>query len=101
MTKDVLNKIIQKAKALDFEVSRSFHPQKRSYVVYKQEICSINGYDNGIFLIHENIIMGSTIEDTSYDVFEFDNNGNYIGRCNIEDLPNDFFRNKKTIYSLK
>lgn len=101
MTNEVLNKIIQKAKALDFEVSRSYHPQKLSPVVYKQEICSIKGYENGIFLIHENVIMGSTIVDSSYDVFEFDSNGNYIGRCEINELPDDFFRNKKTIYLLK
>jgi hypothetical protein len=101
MTNEVIKKIIQKAKALDFEVSRSYHPQRRSPVVYKQEICSLKGYENGMFLIHENVIMGSTIEDTSYDVFEFDNNGNYVGRCELSDLPDDFFRNKKTIFLIK
>lgn len=101
MTGEVLNKIIQKAKALDFEVSRGYHPQRRSPVVYKQEIVSLKGYDNGYFLIHENVIMGITIEDTSYDIFEFDLNGNFIGQVEVDKLPDDFFRNKKTIQLLK
>jgi hypothetical protein len=101
MTNEVLNKIIQKAKALDFEVSRGYHPQRRSPVVYKQEICSIKGYDNGYFLIHENIIMGNTIEDSSYDIFEFDLSGNFVGKIEVEKLPDDFFRNKKPIHLLK
>jgi hypothetical protein len=101
MTNQVLNKIIQKAKALDFESSRSYHPQKRSSIVYKQEICSVKGYENGIFLIHENLILGNTIEDSSYDVFEFDINGNYVGKCELEKLPNDFFRNKKSIHLIR
>jgi hypothetical protein len=101
MTNEAINKIIQKAKAFDFETSRGYHPQRKSPVVYKQEICSMQGLGNGIFLIHENVIMGSTIEDTSYDVFEFDIDGNYIGKCELEDLPEDFFRNKKTILLLK
>ena len=94
MKKEILNKIIQKAKALDFEISRNYHPQRKSPVVYKQEICHISGYDNGYFLIHENIIMGQTIEGSSYDIFEFDLNGNYVGQIEIDKLPNDFFRNK-------
>lgn len=101
MTSEVLHKIIQKAKALDFDVTRSFHPQRSSVVVYKQEICSLEGYGNGVFLVHENIIMGQTIEDSSYDVFEFDVNGNYIGQLEIDKLPDDFFRNKKSIYLIK
>lgn len=101
MTNAVLNKIIQKAKALDFEASRSYHPQRKSPVVYKQEICSINGYDDGYFLIHENIIVGSTIEDSSYDVFQFDLEGNFVGKLEIAKLPEDFFRNKKSIQLLK
>jgi len=101
MTNEALNKIIQKAKALDFECSRSYHPQRRSPVVYKQEICSVAGYANGIFLIHENIIMGNTIEDSSYDIFEFDLSGNYIGQIEVDKLPDDFFRNKKSIHLLK
>lgn len=101
MTNEILNKIIQKAKALDFEISRNYHPQRKSPVVYKQEICHINGYDNGYFLIHENIIMGQTIEGSSYDIFEFDLKGNYVGQIEIDKLPNDFFRNKKSIHLLK
>ena len=101
MTNETLKKITQKAKALDFEMSRNYHPQRRSGVVYKQEICSIKGYDNGIFLIHENFFLENTIKDSSYDVFEFDNNGNYVGKCELSDLPDDFFRNKKAILLLK
>jgi hypothetical protein len=101
MTNEVLNKITQKAKAFDFEVSRNFHQQKRSSIVYQQEICSIKGFDDSIFLIHENIILESTIKDSSYDIFEFDKFGNYVGKCSVEDLPDDFFRNKKTIILLK
>jgi len=101
MKAGALNKIIQKAKALYFEVSRSYHPQRKSQVVYKQEICSVDGYSNGIFLIHENIIMGSTIEDSSYDIFEFDTDGNYIGQIEVDKLPDDFFRRRKPIHSLK
>lgn len=101
MNNETLNKIIQKAKALDFETSRDYHVQRKSKVVYKQEICAIKGYDNGYFLIHENLIMGLTIEDSSYDVFEFDLNGNYIGQVEVEKLPDDFFKNKKSIHLLK
>ena len=101
MNSETLNKIIQKAKALDFESSRSYHPQRRSSVVYKQEICHIKGYDNGYFLIHENVIMGNTIEDSSYDIFEFDLNGNYVGQIEIDKLPDDFFKNKQSIHLLK
>jgi|688.fasta_scaffold917188_2 hypothetical protein len=101
MTNEVLKKITQKAKAFDFEVSRNYHPQKRTPIVYQQEICSLSGYEDNFFLIHENVILESTIKDSSYEIFEFDKNGNYIGRCNLEDLPEDFFRNKKTIMLLK
>ena len=101
MTNEVLNKIIQKAKALDFEVSRNYHQQRLSPVVYKQEICKIKGYENGYFLIHENIILGNTIEDSSYDIFEFDLNGNFVGQLEVDLLPSDFFRNRKSIHLLK
>jgi len=101
MTNEALNKIIQKAKGLDFEVSRGYNQQRRSPVVYKQEICSIKGYDNGYFLIHENIILENTIKDSSYDIFEFDLNGNFVGQIEVDKIPDDFFRNKKSIHLLK
>jgi hypothetical protein len=92
---------MQKAKSLDFEISRSYSQQRQSKVVYKQEICAVKGYDDGYFVIHENLIMGRTIEDSSYDIFEFDLMGNYIGQIEVEKLPDDFFRNKKSIHLLK
>jgi hypothetical protein len=101
MNREVLNKIIQKAKALDFEVSRGYHQQRVSPVVYKQEICSVKGYENGYFLIHENIILGNTIENSSYDIFEFDLNGNFVGQIEVDLLPSDFFKNRKPIHQLK
>ena len=43
------------------------------------------------------IFERNSISDSSYDVFTFDMNGNYIKKESVEELGHDFFRDMKVI----
>ena len=92
------SKIVSKSKALKFEASRNYRSNADSSMPYEELIVVNEKYPDTYFLVHKNMLFHrSSISDTSYDVYSFDKEGNYIKRESVEELGLDFFRNMKQI----
>lgn len=101
MTSDLINKITAKSKQAMFEASRNYKGHSRSSMPYEQEIVLSDIYPDFIFLVHKNMIFErNSISDSSYDVFSFDKNGNYVRREDVTDLGREFFMSMKVIKRL-
>lgn len=101
MTSDLINKITAKSKQALFEASRSYKGHARSSMPYEQEIVVVDKYPDFIFLVQKNMIFErNSISDSSYDVFSFDKNGNYVRKEDVADLGWDFFKDMKVIKRL-
>jgi hypothetical protein len=78
-----------KSKNLKWEVNKGYHPTQDSVVPYAEKIVQ---YGDKNYVIHENMIFkGGTIADSSYSVYEFDQEGEYMGAVRVQDLPDGFF----------
>ena len=98
MTSEIINKIDQKSKQEKFESSKNFKSNTNTCVPYEQEIGVSPLFPEFIFLVHKNMIFErNSISDSSYDVFSFDMNGNYVKKESVEELGHDFFRDMKVI----
>jgi hypothetical protein len=70
-------------------------------MLYEQEVVLSPKYPDFIFLVHKNIIFDkSSVCDSSYDVFTFDKQGNYLKTEDVKDLGREFFRTMKVIKKL-
>ena len=78
-----------KSKNLKWEANKAYHPTQESSVVYGEKIAQ---YGDKNFVIHENMIFkGGSIADSSYSVYSFDEEGEYLGPIKLQELPDDFF----------
>ena len=95
---ELLDKIEKKAKEFRFKATRNYKANHKSSYPYEELIVKNEKYPNFLFLVHKNMIFErNSISDTSYDVFTFDMNGNYIKKESVEELGHDFFRDMKVI----
>jgi hypothetical protein len=98
MILEKINKIVSKAKLMRFEASRGYKSNKPSVVPYEQIIVVSNQYPNFIFLVNKNIHLDrNTIDDSSYEIISFDNDGNFVRKEDVSDFDKSFFRDMKVI----
>jgi hypothetical protein len=101
MTSALLSKIDIKSKQAKFEASRNYRGHGQSSVPYEELVVLNTAYPDFIFLVHKNMIFDrNSISDSSYEVYSFDRNGNYIRKENLEDLGSGFFMSMKVIKKL-
>lgn len=96
MTLSSIDKITAKSKNLIFEARRSYRPHGRVCVPYGEEIVSNPDHPDRLFLVHRNLLMDrGSVCDTSYTVYSFDIEGEYIGR--EDEKPPSFFTKSEVV----
>jgi hypothetical protein len=101
MTSELINKINQKSKQAKFEASRNYRSNAISCMPYEEVVVLSPKYPDFIFLVHKNMIFDrNSVCDSSYDVYSFDRNGNYVRKEEVEELGRDFFTTMKVIKKL-
>ena len=101
MTSDLMTKIRKKSKQFLLSANRDYHRNSGAVMPYEEVVVLCNKYPDFIFLLHKNMIFErNSIADSSYDVFCFDKEGNYIGKEDILELGNDFFHNLQEVKKL-
>jgi len=101
MTSEIINKIDQKSKQEKFEASKNFKSNTNTCVPYEQEIGVSPLFPEFIFLVHKNMIFDKrALCDSSYHVYRFDENGNYLNQEEVKDLGLEFFRTFKVLKKL-
>jgi len=84
-----LSKITTKSKNLKWDASRGYHPIQESSVPYAEKIVVHEGKP---YLVHENMIFTKgSIDSSSYTVYEFDEEGDFMGEVDTANLPDNFF----------
>jgi len=99
MTSDLKNKIESTARHLRFQGSKDHRSQGPSKVNYESDIAFNMNYPNNLFLINKNMIFDKGLEDSSYDVFKFEEDGSYK-KVPTESLSFEFFNNLKVIKTI-
>ncbi len=101
MTSELINKISDKSKLFLFHASKDYKGQGQARVPYEELIVYDKNYPEFIFLVHKTMIFDKgSISDSSYDVYCFDKEGNYVGEEDVKELGRDFFRNMQVIKKL-
>jgi hypothetical protein len=100
MISDLINKIDRKSKEVKFKASKNYKSNGRSNPVpYEEVIVLSEMFPDNIFLVHKNLIFErNSIGDSSYEVFSFDREGNFLEQK--ENLGKDFFRTMKVVKKL-
>jgi hypothetical protein len=95
MISNLIDKITRKSKQFLLQASRDYQAQKKSCVPYEELIVTNEKYPDYYFLVHKNMIFDKgSICDTSYNVYSFDKDGEYVKK---EEMDLDFFRTNKVI----
>jgi hypothetical protein len=90
-----------KSKQAKFLASRDFKKNSHTSVPFEETVVVSPKYPNSIFLVHKNMVFDrSSLCDSSYDVFSFDREGNYIKSEDVKDLGREFFRTMKVLKKL-
>lgn len=99
MNSSSIDRIIDKSKNMIFEAKRAYRPHGRACVPYEEQIVSHPAEPETIYLVHKNIIMDKgSVCDSSYTVYSFDLDGNYIQR--EEEKEPNFFREAEVIKNI-
>lgn len=95
---NILEKIVNKAKRIILNASLDYSGTRTDIVPYKTTIVINDKYKDFYFLVQENIhFFSKSISDSSYSVFSFDSQGNFVMKEDIGALGEDFFYNNKVL----
>jgi len=101
MTSEIIRKIDQKSKQVKFQAARNFKTNTITKVPFEQEIGTSVMFPDFLYLVHKNMIFDKrALCDSSYDVFKFDKDGNFISEEDVKELGLEFFRTFKIIKKL-
>ncbi len=102
ITKDLINKISHKADTFRLQASLKCKGQHHVDVVpYKEVIVTNEKYPGFYFLVTENIIFKSnSLNDSCYEVYSFNKNGELLRKEKVEDLGKTFFTTMKIFKEL-
>lgn len=97
----IIDKISEKADDLRMEACMSYSKNKIDVVPYKEQIVTNKNLPGFYFIVTENYIFkGRRLQDSEYQVYSFDGDGNYIRQENVERLGKDFFATMKVVKNL-
>lgn len=101
MTSEIMHKINTKSKQAKFMASKDFKKNSHTSVPFEESVVVSPKYPDSIFLVHKNMVFDrSSLCDSSYDVFTFDKEGNFIKSEDVKDLGLEFFRTMKVLKKL-
>jgi hypothetical protein len=101
MTSEIIYKIDTKSKQVKFLASRNFKKNTHTTVPFEELIVLSPKFPDSFFLVHKNMVFDrSSLCDSSYDVFKFDEEGNFIKTEDVKDLGLEFFRTMKVLKKL-
>jgi len=101
MTSEMITNIDRKSKVIKFQASKNYKSNAKSTMPYKEVIVLSPKYPELIFLVHENMIFErNTTTDSSYEVYSFDKNGEYLKKESVEELGREFFKTMKMVKKL-
>lgn len=100
MISDLIIKIDRKSKEVKFKASKNYKSNGRSNPMPYEEVVVLSDmFPDNIFLVHKNLIFErNSIGDSSYDVFSFDKEGNFLEEK--DGLSKEFFRTMKVVKKL-
>lgn len=100
MISDLIIKIDRKSKEVKFKASKNYKSNGRSNPIPYEEVVVLSDmFPDNIFLVHKNLIFErNSIGDSSYDVFSFDKEGNFLEEK--DGLSKEFFRTMKVVKKL-
>lgn len=94
---EILDKIKGKARVLKFHAERG-NNENYMLAVKQMEICTSPAFPDFFFVVCENMIFkGNKLDDSSYSIYSFDKDGNYLEEHNIKELPAAFIGDRNTI----
>jgi hypothetical protein len=99
MTSDLANKVESTARHLRFQQSKEHKSQGQATLTYESIVGFHFDYPKNLFLINKNMIFNKGLEDSSYDVYKFSENGSYK-KIPTETLDRSFFNSIKTIKTI-
>lgn len=101
MTSQIFYKINQKSKRVKFEAAKDYRGNSKSTMPYEEVVVISELYPDNLFLVHKNMIFDrNSVCDSSYNVYKFDKEGNFISEEDIKELGLNFFRTMKEIKKL-
>jgi hypothetical protein len=101
MTTESIHKITAKSKQKKFQASKDYKQHGVSVMPYEELIVTNEKYPDFVFLVHKNMIFDrNSISDSSYDVYSFDKEGNYVREEKVVELGKEFFRTMKILKKL-
>jgi len=101
MITELIHKIDILSKKVKMGHFMGYKKNTTSYVPYEEMIVYNESYPNKLFLVHKNIIYKNySLDDTNYEVFSWNKNGNYIGEESVKNLGKIFFRKMKVLKRL-
>lgn len=97
-TTNVIDKISHKADIFRVKAAMAYTGNGVDSVPYAESIVTNAKYPNFYFLVNENIIFRSQgIHDSEYQVFSFNNEGDYLRQEDVCDLGKEFFATMKIV----
>ncbi len=101
-SKELINKITQKADTFRLQASLKCKGQHHVDVVpYKEVIVTNDKFPGFYFLVTENMIFKSnSLNDSCYEVYSFNKEGEYKRKEKVEDLGKSFFTTMKVVKEL-
>jgi hypothetical protein len=101
MNKMIIDKIVDKADELRLKACMSYSKSGTDVVPYKEQIVTSGHLPGFYFIVTENYIFkGRGLQDSEYQVYSFDGEGNFIRREDVERLGKEFFATMKTVKNL-
>jgi len=100
MTSKTLHKIEEKANEFRLKASLKYKGGE-DCVPYKETIVSNDKYPDFFFLVTENMIFkANSLRDSCYEVFSFNDDGDYVKKEDVAELGKSFFKQMKEIKTL-
>lgn len=96
-----LEKIVRHSKDIILSNNMSFHKNADSTLAYKMYVAKSKSNSKALYLVHKNLHFNAgTIDNTSYEIYKFDDKGKYIGKVNDRNVTATFLRDLETLYNL-
>lgn len=99
MILELINKIDQFSREKKLQASLKYRSSKPACVPFEEFIAVSPSEENKVYLVHKNIIFeNNSICDSSYTIYVFDENGNYLKE--EKDIEKSFFNSLEVVKKL-
>lgn len=99
MTSELANKVESTARHLKYQQSKDYQNQGQVKLTYESVIAFNYDYPKNLFLVNKNMHFDKGLEDSSYDIYKFEENGRYK-KVPTENFDRSFFNKLKVIKTI-